>query len=81
MQGEEIKANDAAIAFQLTRNLCPDPWRLDFPLWSVGKTFCDPTNPAAHIRPRSPPAPPPDTTPDGGALARMYDVDDGDGGA
>lgn len=45
MQGEEIKANDAAIVFQLTRNLCPDPWRLDLPLWSVGKTFCDPTNP------------------------------------
>jgi len=43
--GEEIKANEAAKVIQLTRNLYADPWKLDFPLWNVGKSYCRPTSP------------------------------------
>ncbi len=43
--GEEIKATEAAKVIQLTRNLNADPWKLDLPLWNVGKSYCRPTSP------------------------------------
>lgn len=52
--GEEIKANEAAKVIQLTRKLDADPWKLDFPLWNVGKSYCRPTSPncpSCYLRP------------------------------
>lgn len=43
--GEEIKATEAAKVIQLTRKLNADPWKLDLPLWNVGKSYCRPTSP------------------------------------
>jgi hypothetical protein len=43
--GEEIKSNEAAKVIQLTRNLYADPWKLDFPLWNIGKSYCRPKSP------------------------------------
>ena len=43
VDGEEISA---AKVIELTRQLNPtDPWRLDWPLWNIGKYYCRPTNP------------------------------------
>lgn len=43
--GEEIRATEAAKVIQLTRNLNADPWKLDLPLWNIGKSYCRPTSP------------------------------------
>lgn len=46
VDGEEISAANAAKVIELTRLLNPtDPWRLDWPLWNIGKDYCRPTNP------------------------------------
>ena len=46
VDGEEIRAADAAKVTALTRSLNPaDPWQLDWPLWNVGKSYCRPTSP------------------------------------
>lgn len=44
-EGEEISAADPEKAVRLARQLNPDPWQLDWPLWSVGKSYCRPTTP------------------------------------
>ena len=45
-EGEEISAANAEKAIKLARQLNPDdPWQLDWPLWSVGKSYCRPTSP------------------------------------
>ena len=43
--GEEIRATEAAKVIQLTRNLNADPWKLDLPLWNIGKSYCRPASP------------------------------------
>jgi len=55
VDGEEISATNPAKVIELTRQLNPtDPWRLDWPLWNIGKYHCRPTSPdcpSCYLRP------------------------------
>jgi len=39
------KLVDAETAAQLARQMHPDPWHLDWPLWNLGRDYCHPNHP------------------------------------
>lgn len=48
------KPVDAETAAELARQMHPDPWQLDWPLWNVGKNYCranDPSCSRCYLKP------------------------------